>query len=452
MRQHRIRESAATVEDEALRVHEAAAPLGVIEANTDGPFQSDGTVLVHIIRPCAGKGRGRHIYEAAMLEREASKFAGWPMFIDHESPEAQRKSGGLPPSISRLGGEIVESWWDPSIPAEGRFGQGGVVGRAKPTPWMVPVIEAVPRQVQVSLNTFATGVQPRRTSDGTRSVVEGFADEGSVDWVTKAGAGGKIVRIMEAWFEDDDADHDREAADWLRKHRPAVAEALTNDKPNHGEEEDDVKPEQVIEAFDAMDDDGRAKVAEAVLESEGGQRVVQEAVTEALKVVVPQAMEAAAEVIERRAVEAVDQRIGLGDLRADAEKRLAEAELAPWAREDALVRVREASFEPVPADDKGEGAKTAREVMESVVDAEIARVTKLQEAAGWKPDPTPRRATTVSGNGAGGSDDRRPVREHDDRAGDWRGLLQEGGIREPDKAYAIQEADPGKSGKDKGDE
>jgi hypothetical protein len=449
----RILESAE--EDAAvLRVHEAVSDWGVLEAAGRGPFDADGNVLVHIIRPCAGKGRGRHIYEADMLRREAPKFAGWPMYIDHESPEAVRASGGLPPSIFKLGGEVLESWWDDSVPPEGRFEKGAVVGRVKPSPWMKPVIEAHPRLVQTSLNTFARDVKPRRTQEGVRNVVEGFVDEGSVDWVTKAGAGGKIVQVMEAYVEDRDATDNRELADWLAEHRPAVVEALANPERTArtgGEEDENVDPKQLLEAFNGLDDDGRAKVAEAVLQSEKGAEVVQEAVNEALRDVMPAAMEAAGDAIEKRAMEAVDAKLGQGDLRSAAQARLQEAGLAQAFEEDAWEAIREARFEAVAPDDKGEGGKSAREVMEAVVDAQIARTKRLQEAAGVKVEPG--RRTSVTGNG-GGEPSEREVRESDDeQPGAWTRVLeaQMPGFK-ADEAYHLVTPDGGDAdkGKDKG--
>ena len=77
---------------------------------------------IHVMRPCLGKGKGRHLYEAKMLQENAHKFTGWRQYIDHLSPEARRAAKGLPRSIRDLGGRIVESYWDGDVPADPQQG------------------------------------------------------------------------------------------------------------------------------------------------------------------------------------------------------------------------------------------------------------------------------------------------------------------------------------------
>src|SRR5437762_3431391 len=55
-----------------------------------GVFDAHGRVPLHIIRPGIGKGRGSHLYEAAMLEEAADTFTGWKMYLNHLSPEAKK--------------------------------------------------------------------------------------------------------------------------------------------------------------------------------------------------------------------------------------------------------------------------------------------------------------------------------------------------------------------------
>jgi hypothetical protein len=293
-----------------------------------------------------------------------------------------------------------------------------VMGWALPSPWMKPVIEAHPRLVGASLNTFATGVKPRRGQRGIDNVVEGFVDDGSVDWVTKAGAGGGVVleAVQEAAVDVSDDD----VATWLREHRPVVVEALlnTNSPGKSGrseQEDDDVDPKQLMEAFNALSNEQRQEVATAILESENGTAAVASAVDDRLKDVLPRALEAAGAKIEEAALAKVDERLSHGSL--------------------------------MEADADGKGGKTAREVMEAAVDAQIARVKKIQEAAGVKAeDAKPRVRTAVVGNGGGGSetDEHQRVREADDgpdsRDG-WEHTLQEAaigldawGAKDPDKA------------------
>lgn len=421
---------AMTVADKSHPIAEAAAPAGV-----SSPIQPDGSVLVHIIRPCAGKGRGGHIYEADMLRREAPKFAGWPMFIDHESPEAQRAAGGLPPSIGKIGGEVLESWWDDSLPAEGRFGQGGVVGKVKPSRTMREYIEEFPRLVQTSVNTFAVGIRPSRSPRG--NIVEGFADEGSVDWVTKAGAGGKIVQIMEAALEDGGVDEDdAQLTEWLRDKRPAVVEALTS--AEHGEE-DEVDPKTLLEAFNAFDASQRETVAEAILASDAGGSAITAAVDARLAEVMPQAMEAAATTIEEQTLAKVDARLDQGDVVTHAKAKVTEAALPEAFEQDALARLDGREFvAEKDADDKI--VKTARQVAEAAADEAIATAKRLMEAAGFDPAKATRRTarTAVTGNGDGGENERVAEASSDEPEGAWQTDLQEAGISDPTAAYGVK--------------
>jgi hypothetical protein len=230
--------------DDDLTLHEPA----LVESVAD-----DGTVLIHLIRPCIGRGRGRHLYEADMLSKNAHKFAGWKMFVDHRDPVAQRKANGLPRSVRDLGGRIIESWWDGDVPAEGRFGQGAVIGRAKPTPFIRSLVENDPELVETSINSLATGVRPVNRDGQRVLLVEGISDRGSVDWVTEAGAGGKVVALMEAAEQDGQAElvadlSDDEFIAYIEETRPGLTVALAE-----ADDGDDKEP-------DGDDDDEHAKL------------------------------------------------------------------------------------------------------------------------------------------------------------------------------------------------
>jgi hypothetical protein len=214
----------------------------------------DGTVLLNLLRPCVGRGKGTRLYTPEMLRENAAKLTGWKMYVDHESDEARKKMGGLPRSVRDLGGRIVEAFWDPNVPAEGRFGQGAVRGRCKPTPFIKSLIENDPELVELSINSTATGIKPM-SKDGQRVwLVEGIADQGSVDWVTEAGAGGKVAALMESVYGGEGAEDAQEEAvlesltdDELLAHiastRPELAEAFTPFKKKDAKDAGDGDPE-----------------------------------------------------------------------------------------------------------------------------------------------------------------------------------------------------------------
>lgn len=188
--------------------------LRIVEADTHRPagapaFNADGTLDVVIMRPGAGRGPGQRIFEADMLAANAHKFAGWPMFDNHESPQARRARQGIPRAPSELAGEIREAWWDPEyvdpeLDADRGFGRGAVVGRAMLTKPMEDLVRRLPRAVKLSVNAMATKITPGTWRGQRGNVVEGFIDDpadSSVDLVTKAGAGGDVRRVLEAWHD-----------------------------------------------------------------------------------------------------------------------------------------------------------------------------------------------------------------------------------------------------------
>lgn len=187
--------------------------LHLLEAATggDGPFNPDGTVNVAILRPCKGRGPGSRIYTSQMLQEAAGTFAGWPMYVNHDSPAARRARAGLPRPPSELGGEIRESWWDPSYttPEDAQphlnYLPGAVVGKFMPaTQEVEEMIRRIPRQIKLSVNATATGLRRATLPElGEGALVEGIVNDpenSSVDLVTKAGAGGHVRQLLEAVY------------------------------------------------------------------------------------------------------------------------------------------------------------------------------------------------------------------------------------------------------------
>lgn len=166
-------------------------------------FNADGTVDMVIIRPCHGRGQANAIYEAAMLERDAGVFSGWPSFDNHESEAAARARRGLPRPPSELAGEIRESWWDPAFvtqkDSEMGYERGAVIGRFMLTEDMEKLVRRLPGAVKVSVNATPTGFHVGSRNGKRGLIVEGIVDDpenSSVDLVTKAGAGGQVASVL----------------------------------------------------------------------------------------------------------------------------------------------------------------------------------------------------------------------------------------------------------------
>lgn len=432
-----------------LELREATVTL-VEGADGGGPVAPDGTVLLHIIRPGVGRGKGRHLYEARMLQANAHKFTGWKMYVNHLSPEAKRAMGGLPRDVRDLGGRIVESWWDPTIPAvSGRFGQGAVVGRAKPTPQIRELIENDPEIVEASISATATGVKPGSDDKGQRVwIVEGIEDKGSVDWVTEAGAGGRVVSLMEAAMESDTdgtlallaSMSDEEFRTYIQKERPEIVEALSQSPSGHtGDTEDEMTkltPEMLAEAL--ADDSGRRTLIEALTADEDTRDALLEALdvdsyvaglvhsvlTEHLPQLVEAAVEAERDVIRATAKADADRRLQVERFERTAHQMVESARLPDPLKEQIKAKFSiQESGDPSPAldvidklDADGKVEKKADAVLTEAVEAEITSARAL--AASLRP-------ARVSGQGPSAA------------TKDGDGTIQEGKQQQPPATAAL---------------
>jgi hypothetical protein len=410
---------------EVLELHEgaSASPTGI---------QDDGRVLVHVIRPCVGRGRGRHLYTAEMLSENAQKFVGWPMYVDHLSPEARRAAGGLPRSLRDVGGVIEESWWDETVPADPArgYGAGAIVAHARPFGLAKKLIEHDPRLVEASISANATGVKPT-THNGQRVwLVEGIEDTGSVDWVTQAGAGGRVVSLMESLYDSDSEDllsdmGDEEFLAYLDRERPHLREALqADDNADEGGDMGEVTPEVLQEAL-------RSEATQEVIRS-----LVNDGIEERLPALVEAAVAKERDLIRAEAEAASDRKVDLRDFREEAHRIIAEAKLPDsWK---ASLRSRfdlTEGGQPTPAldvidqvDDDGNVTKSARQVLREAVAEAVAEQRKLLMEA---------RPTRVTGQGpakpTGGEQEGEADKKYDGTL--TASLLQEAGI-DPETAWA----------------
>lgn len=253
---------------DAYRLNESAALNESVVA-------ADGTVEMHLIRPCIGRGRGRHLYEADMLANNAKVFSGWRMFIDHLAPSAKKMQEGLPRSIRDLGGRILESWWDPDVPADPSkgYGQGAVVGKARPVGIVRALIEEDPELLEASISATATGVR-RVVRDGQSVwLVEGIDKQGSVDFVSEGGAGGRINALQEAVYSNEEEVQDmldtlsnEELTEYLRENRSELVEALVEEGGSPTAEDETVLDEAALRSY--VESIVEAKLAEALSERE----------------------------------------------------------------------------------------------------------------------------------------------------------------------------------------
>lgn len=403
--------------DEHLTIHEAAT------VSVAGPMRADGLVPIHVIRPGLGRGKGRHLYEAKMLEEAAPNFRNWKMFMDHQAPEAKRAAGGLPRSIRDLGGIIKESWWDGTVPPdpERGHGQGAVVALCRPTPLVKQLIETDPALVEASISATATAVRPVQHGGQTAWLVEGLQPTGSVDWVSMAGAGGKVVQLAEALQESlTDEEEQREVMESMTdvellaaiRARPDVYQHVLSEagkpvvppKPGETLNESTTTEEEIVNGVEALTealatDEGKKLVTD-LLESVVDDRVdarFKEVAAPKLAELVEAAMEEEREVITAEAEARAGRKLAIRDMRDAAHAQITEAKLPETFKVELRARYDLVEGAPTAAldvtdekDDAGKVVKKADDVLKEAVAADIA--TKRQQAADIAP-------TTVRGQG-----------------------------------------------------
>lgn len=178
----RLRESATTVADTPAALRETAT-FG--EARRTVP---DGSLIdVQIIR--AGWGSSGY-YPAKVLERDGPTVfpAGTHMFLDHptETEEVERPER----SVRDLAAVLAEDAYSPD---------GGKTLRAKArvfAPYRQLVAEAH-ADIGVSIRAMGTA-QPGEMEGRTGPIIQSLTVGESVDFVTRAGAGGKVLALLES--------------------------------------------------------------------------------------------------------------------------------------------------------------------------------------------------------------------------------------------------------------
>lgn len=336
---------------------EAAAPR-VIVPKKGKVIAEDGTVELAIMRPCISRGRRLRglppLYEASMLARHAGVFRNWPMFQDHLPPEVQEAMAKRGRSVKELGGRITEAWFDPDFAAEydGDFGyeRGAVRGRAIPQEPIASMIEKDPDVLHCSINAWPTAARPTKKSGLKVMEVQGIRSKpiGSVDWVIRGGAGGRVLS------EDE--------------HRDAVARVVTflaesYTSPRHMAQGDDkttpdfskMTPAQLREHLqehapqlvgslreedgDGGEPSGRSTASiPASLSEERVQEIVAEAITDGIGSL-RESFEGTADRLEERAQEIVTEREGQRQLAGRAQQVIeAAVGITPKMRADLKAR------------------------------------------------------------------------------------------------------------------
>jgi hypothetical protein len=210
-------------------LQEARAPIAVAAGRPRlGPvFNSEGVGNAVVIRPCMSRGRRVRglapVYTPRMLERDAGVFDGWPMFIDHAPPELAQTLAKHGRSVKELAGQVLKGRWSGDFvqEADAQYGyrQGAVLAEVWATPLIRKTVGENPNLLHTSINAWPTSGKPGPVPwlpAQKGMIIEGIRKQpqGSVDYVVRGGAGGRllIAEGLEAegvwpelgeWSEDD---------------------------------------------------------------------------------------------------------------------------------------------------------------------------------------------------------------------------------------------------------
>lgn len=179
-------------------------------------FDDDGKGKAVLIRPCVSRGkriRGHSpIYTPKMLEAAASVFAGWPMYLDHVPPELAATAAKHGRSVKELGGQVVtpgfQSMFVQEYDADFGYQPGGILAEIWATPYLRNLVGENPNLLHTSIAAWPTSgkVGPAPWNSKVKGmVIEGIRrqPQGSVDFVPRGGAGGRLLLEGEAGQDPD---------------------------------------------------------------------------------------------------------------------------------------------------------------------------------------------------------------------------------------------------------
>lgn len=156
---------------------------------SEAHMKPDGTIRLRLIAP--GQGTSGY-YPPDVLRRDGPQVfkAGTHMFWDHPSLTEGRPERSLRDLAARL---VTDATWEENGPGgAGLYADAAVFSNYR------PLVEEMAPHIGVSIR--ASGGRKMATlPDGTKGqLVERIVKAGSVDFVTEAGAGGRVVEMVEA--------------------------------------------------------------------------------------------------------------------------------------------------------------------------------------------------------------------------------------------------------------
>jgi hypothetical protein len=190
-------------------------------------------------------------YPASMLKRDAGVFReGLPVFLDH--PGATEAYDRPERSVRDLAGRLATT---------AVYEGDGLYADVEVYPHWAPVVEAMAGDIGMSIR--AAGTVEASTDDTIRGpIVTSLSEAASVDFVTAAGAGGKIVALLESA---------RSEGELLRQ----AAEALAPPFKKKDATDDGKKPDTATDGSDDKGEDDEDDKLPAFLKSKQKAKVAE---------------------------------------------------------------------------------------------------------------------------------------------------------------------------------
>jgi len=149
--------------------------------------EGDGSLLVEFITP--GWGSSGY-YSPEVVEAAAPLFAvGTHMYLDHPTPTEENERPVR--SVKDLAAVITEA---------GAWKDGGIRGKVKPFgPYRELLLdEDFATNIGLSIRASASDIVIGEADGRKGPIIEGLVDLKSVDFVTRAGRGGRVLQVLES--------------------------------------------------------------------------------------------------------------------------------------------------------------------------------------------------------------------------------------------------------------
>lgn len=238
----KVTDEVTTPQPEPEATAEAAEITGDCIALTEKAIAADGTIPLKIIQP--GWGSSGY-YSREVLQRDVPKVfpSGTHMYWNHQTPseESQRPEGDL----RNLAAVLTET---PEWRESGVYGPG-MYAKAKPFGEYRKAIEELAPHIGVSIRAFGSAVKGEAEGRKGRIISELSAGR-SVDFVTKPGAGGRVLELFESA-------------------RPGANPALTEEAHDMADEQKMQEAEARVAAAETKLAEAEAKLAERDAELSG---------------------------------------------------------------------------------------------------------------------------------------------------------------------------------------